>query len=45
MEALARDYPVDADIIIPIPESANSAAVGYARESGLPLEFGLIKNR
>ena len=44
-EALARDYPVDADIIIPIPDSANSAAVGYARESGLPLEFGLIKNR
>lgn len=44
-EALARDYPVDADIVIPIPDSANSAAVGYARESGLPLEFGLIKNR
>lgn len=44
-EALARDHPVDADIVIPVPDSANSAAVGYARESRLPLEFGLIKNR
>ena len=43
--ALAREYPVDADLVIPVPESANSAAVGYARESGIPFEFGLMKNR
>lgn len=42
---LARAYPVDADIVIPVPDSANSAAIGYARQSGLPLDFGLIKNR
>jgi len=44
-EALAHDYPVDADIVIPVPDSANSAAAGYARAAKLPLEFGLIKNR
>ncbi len=43
--ALAREYPVEADMVIPVPDSANSAAVGYAKESGLPFEFGLIKNR
>lgn len=43
--ALAIDYPVEADIVIPVPDSANSAAVGYAKQSGLPFEFGLIKNR
>jgi amidophosphoribosyltransferase len=43
--ALAKEHPVDADLVIPIPESANSAAIGYAQESGLPFEFGLIKNR
>jgi len=44
-EALAIDYPVEADIVIPVPDSANSAALGYAKQSGLPFEFGLIKNR
>jgi amidophosphoribosyltransferase len=43
--ALAREHPVEADIVISIPDSANSAGVGYARESGIPYEFGLIKNR
>ena len=43
--ALAREHPVEADVVISIPESANSAAVGYAKESGIPYEFGLIKNR
>ncbi len=43
--ALARAHPVDADIVIPVPESANSAAIGYAQESGIPFSYGLIKNR
>ena len=43
--ALAREHPVEADVVISIPESANSAAVGYAKESGIPHELGLIKNR
>ena len=43
--ALARDFPVEADVVISVPESANSAAVGYAKESGIPFELGLIKNR
>jgi amidophosphoribosyltransferase len=42
---LARQHPVDADLVIPIPDSANSAAIGYAQESGIPFEYGLIKNR
>ena len=43
--ALAREHPVEADVVISIPESANSAAVGYAKESGISYEYGLIKNR
>ena len=42
---LAREHPVDADIVIGIPDSATSAAVGYARESGIPYTEGLVKNR
>jgi amidophosphoribosyltransferase len=41
---LAREHPVDADVVVPVPDSGVSAAVGYARESGVPLEFGLIRN-
>ncbi|MDE2765475.1 MAG: amidophosphoribosyltransferase [Chloroflexota bacterium] len=44
-QMLARRYPVEADIVIPVPDSGTPAAVGYAKESGIPLEFGLIKNR
>lgn len=43
--ALAREYPVDADLVMPVPDSAIPAAVGYARESGLPYREGFIKNR
>jgi amidophosphoribosyltransferase len=43
--ALSHEHPVEADVVISIPESANSAAVGYARESGIPFELGLVKNR
>lgn len=42
---LARDFPVDADIVVGVPDSSTSAAIGYAEEAGLPNEIGLIKNR
>jgi amidophosphoribosyltransferase len=42
--ALARRHPVSADVVIAIPDSSNSAAQGYAEESGLPFEHGLIRN-
>ena len=41
---LAREYPVEADAIISVPDSANSAALGYAEESGIPFELGLLRN-
>ena len=44
-EALAREAPVDADLVIPVPDSGNPAARGYARESGLPSDDGFVKNR
>ena len=42
---LAREYPIDADLVIGIPDSSTAAAVGYALESGIPFSEGLIKNR
>ncbi len=42
---LAREHPVEADLVIGVPDSATSAAIGYSRESGLPISEGLIKNR
>ncbi len=42
---LAREHPVDADLVIGIPDSSTTAAVGYARESGIPYSEGVIKNR
>ena len=44
-EILAREAPVDADLVIPVPDSGNPAARGFARASGLPQDDGLIKNR
>jgi amidophosphoribosyltransferase len=41
---LAREAPAPADVIVPIPDSGLFAALGYSRESGVPLEFGLIRN-
>ena len=41
---LARSYPVDADLVIPVPESGTPAAIGYAEESGIPFGHGLVKN-
>jgi amidophosphoribosyltransferase len=42
---LAREYPVDADIVIPVPDSGKTAAWGFALESGIAYEEGLMKNR
>ena len=42
---LAREQPAEADLVIPVPDSAIPAAIGYAEESGLPFREGLIKNR
>jgi amidophosphoribosyltransferase len=41
---LAREAPVEADIVVPVPDSGVTAAVGYAAESGIPFRFGLIRN-
>lgn len=42
---LAEERPLDVDIVIPVPETAVPAALGYSQASGIPLEFGLCKNR
>ncbi len=44
-EALAREAPVDADLVVGVPDSATPAAIGYAIASGIPYTEGLIKNR
>ncbi len=41
---LAREAPVDADIVVPVPDSGLVAALGYSAESGIPIGFGLIRN-
>lgn len=41
---LARDFPADADLVIPVPESGIPAAIGYAEASGIPYGVGLVKN-
>ncbi|HBK81450.1 MAG TPA: amidophosphoribosyltransferase [Nitrospinae bacterium] len=41
---LARENPVEADMVIPVPDSGLAAATGYAAESGLPMEIGLVRN-
>ncbi len=41
---LAREAPADADIVVPVPDSGNAAAIGYSSESGLPYRQGLIRN-
>jgi amidophosphoribosyltransferase len=41
---LAREQPVSADVIVPVPDSGVCAAMGYAEESGIPLRMGLIRN-
>jgi amidophosphoribosyltransferase len=44
-ERLAAEAPVDADVVMPIPDSGTPAAIGFARASGIPYSEGLIKNR
>ncbi len=42
---LAGEFPLEADVIIPVPETSIPAAIGYSKATGIPLETGLIKNR
>jgi amidophosphoribosyltransferase len=44
-ERLAHESPVEADLVLPVPDSGTPAAVGFARASGVPFSEGLIKNR
>ncbi len=44
-EILFRESPVDADVVIAVPDSGNAAATGYSKASGIPRDDGLIKNR
>ena len=44
-EQLHKLYPIDADVVIPVPDSSIPAAIGYSRASGIPYGEGLIKNR
>ena len=41
---LAKEAPVEADLVTPVPESGTPAAIGYAKESGIPFGMGLVKN-
>lgn len=41
---VSREHPVKADVVMPIPDSGNSAAMGYAEASGIPFDFGITRN-
>lgn len=41
---LAREHPIKADLVIPVPDSGVPAAIGYAEESGIPFDFGLVRS-
>ena len=41
---LAKEHPVDADVVIPVPDSGTSAAIGYAEESKIPFDMGLVRS-
>src|ERR1041384_6307076 len=41
---LAREYPIEADLVIPVPDSGNCAALGYSLESGIPFEMAFVRN-
>ena len=41
---LAREHPIDADVVVPVPDSGNCAALGYSLESGLPFELAFVRN-
>jgi len=41
---LAREYPIEADLVVPVPDSGNCAALGYSLESGIPFEMAFVRN-
>jgi amidophosphoribosyltransferase len=41
---LAREFPIEADIVVPVPDSGNCAALGYSEESGIPYELAFVRN-
>jgi len=41
---LAREHPIAADIVVPVPDSGNCAALGYSEESGIPFEMAFVRN-
>jgi amidophosphoribosyltransferase len=41
---LAEEFPTEADIVIPVPDSGVTAAIGYSKKSGIPFELGIIRN-
>ena len=41
---LAREAPIEADLVVPVPDGGTPAAIGYAQESGIPFELGIIRN-
>ena len=41
---LAREAPIDADVVVPVPDGGTPAAIGYAQQSGIPFELGIIRN-
>jgi amidophosphoribosyltransferase len=41
---LAKEAPIDADVVVPVPDGGTPAALGYAQESGIPFEYGIIRN-
>ena len=43
-QELAKEAPIDADIVVPVPDSGVPAAIGFAQESGIPFELGIIRN-
>lgn len=44
-QALAKEFQIEADVVVPVPDSSIPAALGYAQASGIPFDMGLIKNR
>lgn len=43
-QELAKEHPIDADVVIPVPDSGVTAAIGFSQQVGIPLELGLIRN-
>ena len=41
---LAQEHPVEADLVVPVPDSGSAAAIGYSQQSGIPMDYGFIRN-